>query len=83
MLIRVDNTYSDGPSIEARSLRVAAAYREEDEARRAYLDHMVKVLGKCRFCGAELTDVTLARTPGVCARRCCRREAGFKGMGGA
>jgi hypothetical protein len=60
-----------------------AAYRAQDEARRANLDHVVKELAKCQFCGTELTDVTLARTPGVSARRCCRKAAGFKGMGGA
>lgn len=76
--------YSDGPSVEARALRaLAASYREQDEARSACLEHLIKTAGTCRFCGAEVADVTLARTPGVCARRCCRREAGLKGMGGA
>lgn len=82
-LIGVDPAYSDGPSIEARTLRVAAAFREQDEARRARLDYVVKVLAKCRFCGAELTDVTLAKTPGVCSRAHCRKEAGLTGRGGA
>jgi hypothetical protein len=72
---RVDETFQGGPSVDLIEERVRAAYGPQDAERSAYLSHLIKVGGKCRYCGAEVADATLVRTPGVCARRACRREA--------
>jgi hypothetical protein len=46
----------------------------DDEARRVWLDWAVKVAGKCRYCGATVTDTVMARSPGVCCNNVCQRK---------
>jgi hypothetical protein len=53
-------------------------FAEEDARTKARLDRAVKVLGRCRYCGAHLRDRTLVRSPGVCGRRPCKRRAALE-----
>ena len=55
--------------------RVAERYQAADKARDAELKHTLKVLGRCRYCGAALSGRTLQRSPGVCGRNPCVRHA--------
>lgn len=50
----------------AIAARTAEVLGPTDERRSADLDFVVKVLGKCEFCAATLTDALLAEHPGVC-----------------
>lgn len=54
---------------------VGVILADQDAATNARLDYIVKVLGKCRYCGAKLSDNILARTPGVCSQRKCKSAA--------
>ncbi len=65
----------DGPSGALIGERTGAAFREQDEARRAYLDRLIWGESTCRFCGREVADRRVAASPGVCARRGCKRRA--------
>jgi hypothetical protein len=64
----------EGGSLQAFAL-AHDRLREEDEARSAYLSDLIKNKGWCRYCGATLGDEVLARTPGCCAKRACRKLA--------
>ena len=57
---------------------VADRFAEEDARTKARLDRAVKVLGRCRYCGAHLRDRTLVRSPGVCGKKPCKRRAALE-----
>jgi hypothetical protein len=75
MACRVDHAWRSGPSGALLAELTAAAFRAEDEARSAYLDRLIKDGGTCRFCGSEVADSRLARSPGLCSRRGCKAAA--------
>ena len=73
--MRVLNEVGDGPSAELIAERILAAFGAEDAARSAYLDRLIREGGHCRFCGAEVSDVRLAKSPGLCSKRQCQKRA--------
>jgi hypothetical protein len=66
---------ADPPNGALEEERVARRLAAADAARRAHLDRIVKDQARCRVCGARLTDEVLARSPGLCTQRACRRAA--------
>ncbi len=60
--------------------RVAARFADEDARTNARLDRLVKVGGRCRYCGATVIDSMLARHPEVCGDKHCLRRARDEGF---
>lgn len=54
--------------------RIADLWRERDEARMAWLNHVIATTHRCRFCNSVLSDKNQVRLAGVCCRMQCRRK---------
>jgi hypothetical protein len=63
------------PSSTLIEERIFIAFQEEDAARRAYLDTLIREGSKCRFCGGGVSDSRLKTSPGLCLRAECKRRA--------
>jgi hypothetical protein len=72
-------TMGSGLGASAAHALVRDRYADEDARTKARLDFTVKVLGRCRFCRAHLSDRTLEKTPGVCGANPCKRRAAREG----
>jgi hypothetical protein len=55
--------------------RVASLYAPLDANRKVWLDRTVKVLGRCRICGARVSDAGMEKHPGLCSDKTCHRAA--------
>ena len=63
------------PPGDAAAAAVADRWAARDAARMAELTAALR----CRYCSRGLTDASVARHPGLCASRKCRRRARLEG----
>jgi hypothetical protein len=54
---------------------IADRFAAKDEVRSTALMDLIRLHGKCKYCGKKLTDVMLEKTPGVCGSKKCRKTA--------